>query len=497
MTPTREQDGAAAKQLDVAIEAIRRWRAEPVTFVREVFGAALDEWQADALAAFPLHKRNAMVACKGPGKTTTLAWMGWNFLATRPHCKVPCTSITGDNLKDGLWAEFSKWQKKSPLLMRAFTWTKTRIFENRNPETWFASARTWAQDADQTQQANTVAGLHEDYLLWLLDEVSDMPDGVVSAAEAALTGGIETRMAIAGNCTRNEGPLYRAAVTDRHLWHITRITGDPDDPKRSPRIDIEECRRQIEKYGRQSYVVRVNILGLFPERQADKLLDISDVDAAMARALPESAFSAEAKVIGVDVARQGDDASVFFPRQGRMCFQGRELRIDSTVLLAEELIKSLEKWDADGACVDGTGIGAGVIDQCRSRGWGHLVHEIQFGMRATEPDRFENRRAEMYWKAAEWVKHEGGCLPRDPLLSAELCAPIYWYDKRGRVCIESKDDIKKRLGRSPDRADGFVLTFATPIAPKPRAMSIESVVAARHRVGSTVHEYDPYAEGRA
>lgn len=491
--PSRKEEAEVSNSIGAAVDAIRRWRAEPHTFVREVFGATPDPWQDDFLKKFPTAKRHGLVACKGPGKTTSLSWIGWNFMATRANCKVPCASITGDNLRDGLWTEFSKWQKKSDLLSRAFEWNKTRIFERRNPETWFASARTFAQDADPTQQANTLAGLHEDYLLWLLDEVSEMPDGVVSAAEAALTGGIETRMAIAGNCTRTDGPLYRAAVTDAGLWCITKITGDPDDPQRSPRIDIEECRRQIAKYGRDSYVVRVNILGEFPDRQADKLLDVADVSAAMERALTEDTYNREPKVIGVDPARFGDDASIFAPRQGRACFKMKEHRGLRTDELGDRLIAAIEKWGADAAFIDTTGVGAGVYDHCVNRGYGHIVHEVIFGGSATEPERFENKRAEIYWNAAEAVKG-GAALPRDPLLAAELSAPIYWYDKKGRICLEAKVDIKKRIGRSPDRADAYVCTYASKVRRLPENRSIDEQHRARleeSREGLVEHDYDP------
>jgi phage terminase large subunit len=86
-----------------------------------------DAWQVEFLRAFVKNQRLALKACKGPGKSAALAWVGWNFLLTRPHPKVVCTSITGQNLKDGLWTEMSKWQQKSPLLSKAFTWAAERI----------------------------------------------------------------------------------------------------------------------------------------------------------------------------------------------------------------------------------------------------------------------------------------------------------------------------------------------------------------------------------
>jgi flagellar biosynthesis GTPase FlhF len=107
---------------------LKQWRERPDTMVRELFGVEPDPWQDEALRAFPTSPRLALRASKGPGKTATLAWLAWNFLLTRPRPKIAATSVTADNLSDGLWTEMAKWQAKSPLLQHLFQWTKTRIF---------------------------------------------------------------------------------------------------------------------------------------------------------------------------------------------------------------------------------------------------------------------------------------------------------------------------------------------------------------------------------
>jgi hypothetical protein len=475
----------------LAVKTLRRYLRSDgaLVFVMEQFFADLpattpaqdrqpDEWQRDMLLAFGAvdaagkakFRRMLAIACKGPGKTALLAWLGLYFLATRPHCKVPCISITGGNLKDGLWAEFAKWMKRSKFLSAAFTWYAERVVNNEHPETWWISKRSWSPDADPTQQSTDIAGLHEDYLLWLIDECSDMPDGVVDAALAALSGGIETRVVMMGNPTRTEGPMWRACGVEAERWHVTRITGDPDDPKRSPRISLEEARATIALRGRDDYAVRVNILGLFPDRQADKLLDQRDVEAAQERELEQAAYYREPKVLGCDVARFGGDASVIFPRQGKACFRAKDFRGLDTVEFADQIITFATNWQADGGFVDGTGVGGGVVDNLKAKGFAYLAHEVNNASRALDAEHFENKRAETYWLAAEWVK-KGGALPKDPMLAAELAAPRYWYTKN-RVCVESKDDIKARLGRSPDRADAFVLTFAGTIMPRSRYVGV-------------------------
>src|SRR3990172_6112037 len=145
-----------------ASSRLRRWREDPVAFVREQCHAEPDGWQAEALSAFPGNRRLAMRACKGPGKSTVQAWLIWNFLLTRPFPKIAVASITGDNLRDNLWTELAKWQKRSPLLEREFQWTGARIFQRQHPETWWASARSWARQADVEQQADSMSGLHAD-----------------------------------------------------------------------------------------------------------------------------------------------------------------------------------------------------------------------------------------------------------------------------------------------------------------------------------------------
>lgn len=457
---------SVAEQLRIGSETINRWIDDPVRFVLENFDTdptdplEVDDWQDEFLCAVRDHDRVAAAACKGPGKTTGQAWGGLWFAGTRPHPKIAATSITGDNLSDGLWAEYAKWMKRSKWLSAAFQWTATRIYLRQHPETWFISKRTWPQGGDQLTLASTLAGLHADHVMFQVDEAGRVPDAVIGAAEGALTSGKETKLVLSGNCEQTEGTLWRAAEgPERRLWKVIRITGDPENPKRSKRINREEAQTQIDKYGRDSYIVKVNILGEFPARQADKLLDMRDIEAAMVRSLPPRAIEGQPRIVGGDVARYGDDKSIFAPRQGRMLYGLKEFDGLNTVELGDELIASIERWGAHAAAVDETGVGAGTVDHCRNRGYGYKVRGIQFGMRAQEPERFENRRAEMWWRGAEWVKG-GGCLPHDPMLASELAAPIYWYDKRGRLCVESTDDIKKKIGRSPDRASAFVLTFA-------------------------------------
>jgi len=476
-------------ELEIAVQTLVRWKRDPVTFVRETFGVEPDAWQADVLATFPTHQRLAMKAAKGCGKTTVEAWCLLNFLCTRPHANIAATSVSGDNLRDGLWKECAKWLQRSPFLSAAFEWQKERIVSRTHPATWWAAARQWAKSADAQQQADVLAGLHSDYVLFLIDEAGSIPQAVAVTAEAALASGLETKLVIAGNPTSLDGPLYRACVTDRHLWHVVTVTGDPEDPKRSPRIDLEWARQQIQAYSRESPWVRCNVLGEFPAASLNALLGPEDVEAAMKRHLPVDAYNWSQKRLGVDVARFGDDRTVIFPRQGKAAFRPRVLRHErgSSVStdIATAVLAAKAKWSAELELFDATGgWAAGAVDVLRASGYQPI--DIQFHAPAIDR-RFANRRAELWFAMADWVK-TGAVLPALPELVGELTVPTYTF-VNGRFQLEPKDQVKARLGRSPDLADALALTFGLPDMPAALAHGLD-----RRGVGRALCDFDPYDE---
>ena len=470
--------------MNPAAAKLKRWREDPVSFVTECFGVTPDLWQADVLRAFPSNQRLAMKSAKGVGKTTILSWLAWNFLATRINPKIAATSITADNLSDGFFPEMAKWQQRSEFLKHCFEWTKTRIFAKESPEQWWLSARTWPRGADSSQQANTLAGLHADYLLFILDEVGGIPDGVMAAAEAGLSTGIETKIIMAGNPTHLSGPLYRAVTTERQLWFVKEITADPDDPNRSTRVDINWARDQITKYGADNPWVLVNVFGRFPPSSLNTLLGPDEVQAAMGKHLREDEYNFAQKRIGVYVARFGSDSTILFPRQGLAAFKPTEMRNARTNDIAARIILAKSRWNSELEIIDDTGgWGAGVIDSMIQAG--HSPMPINFAGKATD-SRYLNKRAEMWFLMAEWVKR-GGALPQDSQLMRELTTPTFTF-VNGKFQLEPKEQINERLGFSPDRADALCLTFCLPEMPASQYVH-PSIVGKTH-----LSDYDPYKQ---
>lgn len=465
------------------------WRADPRVFVRQCLGVTPDAWQDEVLWAAVSHNRLALKASKGPGKSTVLAWLMWWFLATRLHPKVVATSVTEDNLADGLWTEMAKWQANSPVLKAAFQWQKTRIVAKDHPETWWASARTWAKGGDTSQQANTLAGIHADNVMFVLDEAGGIPDAVAAAAEGGLANadaasGREAKLLIAGNPTHLEGPLYRACTTERALWWVKEITGDPDDPMRAPRVNVEWAREQIAKFGKDNPFVLVNVFGRFPPSSSNALFGPEDVAAAMKREVALVEYANDVKVMGVDVARYGDDRTVICIRQGRVMFKPRILRNLDVPDVAGQIVMAIEKHKPDGVFIDQGTFGIGVVDILRRTKY--PVLGIDFGGKPLS-GHYANRRAEMWCLMAEWVKAGKGRLADMPELVAELTAPHYKFDQHSKLILEKKEEIKKRTGCSPDIADALALTFAQPVASQAmRGFGPSGPVPTR--------EYDPHSE---
>ncbi|HTL13078.1 MAG TPA: hypothetical protein VL588_11345 [Bdellovibrionota bacterium] len=433
----------------------------------------LDPWQEQALSTLggpPDPRRRIMLkACTGPGKSAALAWIGWHrllcFAGRGEHPKGAALSGEGrDNLRDNLWSELAKWRERSDLLMRAFTWTAERIYANDHPETWFLSARSYPKDANPDAVGRSLSGLHSRFPFLLLDETGNMPIQVGQKATQIFTGGVEDGLiAGAGNPTSTGHLLYHAATHERELWDVITITADPDDPKRTPRVDLEHAREQIQLYGRDNPWVMATILGLFPPGGINTLMSADDVEAAMNRVLDEEHYSWAQKRLGVDVARFGDDRTVIFPRQGLMAFRPETLRKQDTTMIAAAVMNKKLSWRSDREFIDDSGHwGHGVLDNVKAGGY--KATAVLFEAPPFYDQTCKNRRAEMWIALSKWVT-ENGVLPKMPELVKELSAPTYTF-VQGKFQLEPKDLIKKRLGSSPDLGDGLALTFAEPDMPR-------------------------------
>lgn len=418
--------------------------------------------------------RVALSACAGPGKTALIGWLGWHFMAFMggPGCypKGALVSETEALLYSTLWPEMHKWRSRSPYLTSQFEMTNDRLFQKDHKEEWFLDARTWPRSASDDEQGRTLSGIHGPYVFFGIDECGAIPPAVARAANQALVDRdlVLGRIVIAGNPLTRKGMLYDATVTHAEQWTTIRITGDPDNPRRSPRVDINEARNNIREFGRDNPWVKAYVFGEFPDADFTALLSPEEVEKAMKRTCREQEFSFAARIMGVDVAFQGDDRTVITKRQGRYVMPQIILRGMGPAQVAARVAQEWIAWDADACFVDNSGgWGGGVVDQLV--GAKFRPTPINFSESALDP-RFANIRSEMWWKMADHVKADL-VLPYDSrTLPFELSAPNYSLQK-GRFLLEPKDQFKKRIGTgkpSPDCADSLALTYAREVAPRVR-----------------------------
>ena len=463
----------------ILAEDIARFFYDPLGYVEYVFpwgeeGTALadeegpDEWQSDILLEIGEALKGAKTATRisvasghGIGKTALTAWIIHWFIATRmPDVAGVVTANTKAQLKNKTWRELAKWNGRA-LNGHWFNWQAEKFALKGYEGTVFIAAQPWTKE-----NSEAFAGLHEKNVLVLYDEASAVDDIIWEVSEGAMTEAGALWLAM-GNPTRNTGRFRQTFGRDRRLWITRQI-----DSRTAKRTNKAQIREWEKTYGKDSDFMRVRVHGKFPRAGSMQMIPSDRVTDARTR--NASSLSTDPVVIGVDVARFGDDRSVITPRKGRdarsipwTVFRGAD-----TMTLAAETARIAREHNASAIFVDVTGVGGGVVDRLRQL---HLptgceVYEVGFGDAADagwqtqeieSSIRFRNKAAEMWWIMREWMRR--GAIPDDQELEDDLVGREYGYDADNQIVAEKKDDMRNRGLQSPDAGDALALTFAYPV----------------------------------
>lgn len=198
----------------------------------------------------------------------------------------------------------------------------------------------------------------------------------------------------------------------------------------------------------------------FSASSDDILIPFDLVHECVGRTMQNDMFQRSPVVMGVDVARFGDDRSVIVVRQGLMVLEISRHRQMDLMTFAGIVAQKAVETNAEAVFVDGVGVGAGVVDRLRQLGLD--VIDAQAGTKPTDPTRYFNKRAEMWAAMKEWMQ-SGASLPDEQELIADLTGLTYHFAPGGQLQLEKKEDMKKRGLPSPDMADALALTFYMPI----------------------------------
>lgn len=272
--------------------------------------------------------------------------------------------------------------------------------------------------------------------------------------------------------------LYFDAVKDE-AWHADMRRASETGVLPQDELDAARKEMSPEQYAQEFECD-------FSAAVPNALIPLDIALAASKRNVTKKDYIDAARVIGVDVARYGDDRSVIAKRQGIVAFQMHTFRKLSNVELAGQVAQVVNDWKPEGVFIDGSPASYGVIDILRSSGIS--VVSVDFGGRPLQ-EKFNDKRAEMWFGMKDWLSV--GCIPDDNDLLGELTAPTYTFaNVRGKMALESKDQMRGRGLHSPDKADALALTFAFPVAP--RAMDGRPLQNSRQ----AKTDFDPYAAMR-
>lgn len=455
-----------------------------------------DNWQRDVLFAIrdglspSAAVQIAVASGHGPGKSTLVAWIILWAMSTFEDTKGVVTANTEVQLRTKTWPELAKWHRLC-ICSHWFHLTATALtsIDPQHEKTWRIDAVPWSE-----KNTEAFAGLHNQgrRVLVLIDEASAVPPIIWETTEGALTD-IDTEIiwGAFGNPTRNSGRFRECFGRFRHRWRTYQV-----DSRTARMTNKEQIARWIADYGEDSDFVRVRVRGVFPRAGTMQFISSESVELAMSAERDVVVTRLDPLVMGVDVARFGDDSSVIRLRRGRdaRTIEPRKLRGVDTMTLAAEVARLYEIHQPDAIFIDEGGVGGGVVDRCRLLRL--PVIGVQFGGKADRSTAtqegatvYANKRAEMWGTMRDWLS--GGMLDNDPELLADLTGVEYGYrmlDGRDAIQLESKQDMKKRGLSSPDNGDALALTFAYPVQPSDHA----AVITGRQRNGLEA-EYSPFA----
>ena len=453
--------------------ALGKLNHDPLAFVLWAFGWGKgelanfdgpDKWQSalleglgDKLAAGEMTTQHAVASGHGAGKSSIVSWLILWAMLTAPNTRGVITANTDGQLRTKTWAELAKWHRLlKPELRAMLTYTATALYvPGENEKSWRIDAVPWSKS-----NPAAFAGLHNkgNRILLIFDEASEIDNIIWEVAEGAMTDSdTEIMWLVFGNPTRNSGRFRECFGRFRHRWTSSQI--DSRTARMTNKTQIDQW---IADYGEDSDFVRVRVKGQFPRAGSMQLIS-SDTIAAAVAAQPHT-MACDPVIIGVDVARFGDDQSVICVRRGRDAREHWESHREvDTMTLAGRVATLIEKYSPDAVFVDETGVGGGVVDRLRQLG--HDVVGVNFGGKAITEingERCANKRAEIWCKMADWLK-TGGAIPDDLDLISDLTGVEYGYNASNEILLEKKDDMKKRGLASPDKADALAVSFALPV----------------------------------
>lgn len=472
-----------------------RYQADPVGFFRDILG--IEPWsrQIDVIEAIRDYPRVAVISGHKVSKSNTAVGAALWFFCSYEDARAVFTSTTSRQVDEILWRELKK------MLLFAGRCVACRKRAAAHPELNIARpcphsaiipeepkelARSGLKAPDlreivgfTAKQSEAVAGISGKNVLYLVDEASGVPDSVYEAIEGNRAGG--GRVVLFSQGTRTEGEFFDAFHSKsrdtgkRYGYKTVHISSEESPnvvagrvliPGLAERDWIEERK---EEWGEDHPLYRVRVKGEFVVGEEKKILSLHAIAEAEKR---WADTPAEGRLyLGMDPAGPGGagDESAFAARRGKKILQVVAmlgLNEDGHLAHALGILKEHRKARGEPppvVVIDREGpVGARVYGLFRAHADLHPEAFAVVGVRSSErarrePQIYDYVRDELYANFAAWVK-DGGAIPEDARLEKDLHAPEWDSNIKGRLKATDKKELKKVLGRSPDRGDAVQLS---------------------------------------
>lgn len=432
-------------------EFLTRYKDDWVALVREVLAFDPDEHQQAILRAINAGERRISIRSgHGTGKTTTLALATVCHALTRFPQVTVATAPTSSQLFDALAAQTKSWFKKLPQpLLDCFDIKSESIHHKAAPEDSFISFRT-----SRPEMPEALAGVHSENVLLIADEASGVPEAVFIAASGSMSGHGACTV-LAGNPVRTAGLFFDTHHDLAHNWrtfHLSCIG--------NPRISDDFLSDMESRYGLDSNDYRVRVLGDFPRAEADAVIPYELIQMALDREVEASPVR---PIWGLDCARKGNDRAALAKRQGNVLLEPVKWWKGLETMELVGRVKA--EWDNTPAqdrpqsiCVDAIGLGAGVADRLAELGLPALSINVSEAP-ALGNGNYLNLKTELYYACRQWFVERKGSLRGDKETAAQLGWTRFGYTSSGKLKIEGKEELRKRMKKSPDLGEAFILTF--------------------------------------
>jgi hypothetical protein len=454
-----------------------RFYDDPVAFAVECIawppGKSLAPYQREILAAIPAKRRVSVRGPHGLGKTSVTAlailWFALTREAARRDWKCVTTAGAWRQVEKFTWPEIHKWAR----LIRWDMLGREPLDERSELLTLNLKLRCGSAFAVVSDNPELIEGAHADSVMYVFDESKAIGAETFDAAEGAFSGAGEgadneayaLAMSTPGEPNGRFYEIHRRAPGLDDWWprHVTK-----EEAITAGRITREWCDRRKAQWG-DSAVYFNRVEGEFHSSDEDGVIPLSWVELAnerwrawddCGRPQPEGL-----RVVGVDVARSGSDKTILAVRFGHTITELRRTSREDTMQTTGRVKGVLGSVQGMHAVVDVIGIGAGVVDRLREQGCDVEGFNAAEGTKRRDVSGelgFSNVRAAAWWGTRELLDPANGhdvALPPDDLLTGDLTAPHWRVMSGGKILVESKDDIRKRIGRSTDDGDAVVSAF--------------------------------------